>query len=48
MEGEKVANLESFKAIRQKAGQTETVLLRVSRENRAFFVVLKQKESEKK
>ncbi len=46
MEGEAVANVESFKKITKKAEKAETVLLRVSRENRSFFVVLKQNEKE--
>ncbi|MBI3359150.1 MAG: Do family serine endopeptidase [Nitrospirae bacterium] len=44
MEGETVSNVESFEKITKKAEKTETLLLRVSRENRSFFVVLKQKE----
>ncbi len=44
IEGEAVANLDDFRKITEKAEKTETVLLRISRENRAFFIVLKQKE----
>ncbi len=43
MEGDKVSNSESFAELTKGKEKTETVLLRVSRENRAFFVVLKQK-----
>ena len=43
MEGEGVTNMQSFEKIAKDKEKTETVLLRVSRENRAFFVVLQQK-----
>lgn len=43
MEGDKVSNSESFEELTKGKEKTETVLLRVSRGNRAFFVVLKQK-----
>ncbi|MEK7703163.1 MAG: Do family serine endopeptidase [Nitrospirota bacterium] len=43
VEGRSVFNIESFKQVTKEAEPLETVLLRVSRENRAFFVVLKQK-----
>ncbi|MEK7286809.1 MAG: Do family serine endopeptidase [Nitrospirota bacterium] len=41
VEGKPAVNIESFKKIIEEAGKMKTVLLRVSRENRAFFVVLK-------
>ena len=44
MEGEKLNDTESFMKTTKNKEKTETVLLRVSRESRAFFVVLKQKE----
>ncbi len=40
---EKVNNGEDFKKLIEKANKTEGLLLRVSRENRAFFVLLKPK-----
>jgi serine protease Do len=43
MEGDKVSNSESFEELKKGKEKIETFLLRVSRENRAFFVVLKQK-----
>ena len=41
---EKVNNTEDFKKMIEKTKKTEPVLLRVTRENRAFFIVLKPRE----
>ncbi|TAK07027.1 MAG: DegQ family serine endoprotease [Candidatus Manganitrophaceae bacterium] len=41
---EKVNSTDEFKQIVEKTKKTEAVLLRISRENRAFFIVLKPKE----
>ena len=38
---EKVNSTDEFKKIMEKTKKTEAVLLRISRENRAFFIVLK-------
>jgi serine protease Do len=42
IEGEKITDLSEFKKLTEKVKKTESVLLRMSRENRAFYVVLKQ------
>jgi serine protease Do len=42
MEGEAVPNADSFEKIKKNQEKTETLLLRVSRDNRSFFLVLKQ------
>ncbi|WDT80672.1 MAG: Do family serine endopeptidase [Candidatus Manganitrophus sp.] len=41
---EKVDSTDEFKKIMEKTKKTEAVLLRISRENRAFFIVLKPSE----
>ncbi|MBI3803396.1 MAG: DegQ family serine endoprotease [Nitrospirae bacterium] len=41
---EKVNNSEEFKKMMEKTKKSEAVLLRISRENRAFFIVLKPRE----
>lgn len=41
---EKINSTDEFKKIMEKTKKTEAVLLRISRENRAFFIVLKPKE----
>jgi len=41
MEGEKIITLNDFNQSTEKAKDTESVLLRISRENRSFYVVLK-------
>ncbi len=44
IEGEAIGTLDDFRRITEKVEKTETILLRISREKRAFFIVLKQKE----
>ncbi len=44
IEGETISNLDDFKNMATKLEKIETILMRISRENRAFFIVLKQKE----
>jgi|SRR5579884_723983 len=41
---EKVNSADEFKQLMEKTKKTEAVLLRISRENRAFFIVIKPKE----
>jgi serine protease Do len=44
IEGEPITSLDDFKKVTEKTNKTETILIRISREDRAFFVVLKQQE----
>ena len=44
IEGEGIPNLDEFEKVSEKAKNNEAVLLRVSRDNRAFYIVLKQDE----
>jgi len=44
IEGEEMANLDDFKRFTEKAKMTEPVLLRMSRDNRSFYIVLKKQE----
>ncbi len=48
MEGKVISDEKAFTAIAKNTEKAETVLIRISRESRAFFVVLKQKEQKDK